>query len=269
MKHLCLDGSVLRLKGEKDAVMKSKGDVLEILLKDYHTSGEPTKNRRSEKYSTQWWMEKSVESTVVPMYWKHFRKGEGLFDKVKDTGKKLFGNGYLVDVHSETLKQIEYLVQSTWERGKVGQGSDAKNLCHQAIRITKVQRIENFDLFDKYQTSKKGFYRRLADRRRYPRLENIKTTKAVKGPVLTEKISRALTVDLDLFSYANELYFFHGTPEKYVDNIINKGLDEKHGGDNAMFGQGIYGAESSTKADQYAGNCNSSQRNSVNMKIFL
>jgi hypothetical protein len=33
--------------------------------------------------------------------------------------------------------------------------------------------------------------------------------------------------------------------------IVHKGLDDKIGG--GMFGQGIYGAEDFTKADQYAG----------------
>jgi hypothetical protein len=35
--------------------------------------------------------------------------------------------------------------------------------------------------------------------------------------------------------------------------ILATGLDSRMAGTNAMFGQGVYAAESSTKADQYAG----------------
>jgi hypothetical protein len=47
---------------------------------------------------------------------------------------------------------------------------------------------------------------------------------------------------------------FHGTKPDVVDGVVNQGLDSRLGG-KGLFGSGIYLAESSTKADQYAGNC--------------
>lgn len=51
----------------------------------------------------------------------------------------------------------------------------------------------------------------------------------------------------------NEYYLFHGTKSDFIDAIEQKGFDFRIGGDNAMFGKGVYFAESATKADQYAG----------------
>jgi len=50
----------------------------------------------------------------------------------------------------------------------------------------------------------------------------------------------------------NERYLFHGTKSNIIDVIEHKGFDFRISGEN-MFGSGIYFAESSTKADQYAG----------------
>jgi len=51
----------------------------------------------------------------------------------------------------------------------------------------------------------------------------------------------------------NECYLFHGTKSDFIDIIEQKGFDFRIGGDNAMFGKGVYFAESPTKADQYVG----------------
>ena len=51
----------------------------------------------------------------------------------------------------------------------------------------------------------------------------------------------------------NECHLFHGTRFDKKDAIIDQGLDFRLGSQHALFGQGIYFAESSTKADQYAG----------------
>ena len=44
----------------------------------------------------------------------------------------------------------------------------------------------------------------------------------------------------------------HGTKKDYVDVISNQGLDSRVA-NSVYFGSGVYCAESSTKADQYAG----------------
>jgi len=57
----------------------------------------------------------------------------------------------------------------------------------------------------------------------------------------------------NLVSEINECYLFHGTKLDFIDAIEQKGFDFRVGGDSTMFGKGVYFAESSTKADQYAG----------------
>jgi len=50
----------------------------------------------------------------------------------------------------------------------------------------------------------------------------------------------------------NEYFLFHGTKQNMLKSIENNGLDARVSNDS-MFGNGVYFAESSTKADQYTG----------------
>lgn len=60
-------------------------------------------------------------------------------------------------------------------------------------------------------------------------------------------------LDQNLVSEINEYYLLHGTKQQLISNIIRDGLDFRMASDKPMFGKGAYCAESSTKADQYAG----------------
>ena len=51
----------------------------------------------------------------------------------------------------------------------------------------------------------------------------------------------------------NEEYFFHGTKADRIQGVIAQGLDPRLAMGQAVLGQAIYMAESSTKADQYTG----------------
>jgi len=53
-------------------------------------------------------------------------------------------------------------------------------------------------------------------------------------------------------SEINEYFLFHGTKQSGLKSIEDHGLDSRLSA-NTMFGSGVYFAESSTKADQYAG----------------
>jgi len=61
------------------------------------------------------------------------------------------------------------------------------------------------------------------------------------------------TLGENLVGDINECYLFHGTKSQFTDAIENRGFDFRISGDSAMFGKGVYFAESSTKADQYVG----------------
>lgn len=60
------------------------------------------------------------------------------------------------------------------------------------------------------------------------------------------------TLETVLVPQINEYFLLHGTKRDKVDVIANQGLDSRLAA-SVYFGSGIYYAESSTKADQYAG----------------
>lgn len=71
---------------------------------------------------------------------------------------------------------------------------------------------------------------------------------------MTMSVFTAVGTELNksLIGEINEYYLFHGTKQSGLQAIENNGLDSRLS-NSAMFGQGVYFAESSTKADQYAG----------------
>ncbi|XP_071144780.1 uncharacterized protein [Mytilus edulis] len=265
------DNDRLTIKGEKDTVSKTKTEILEILLdvKTVSPSGRNDNHQNGQKAGGphDYWFSKCDDANV-PSYWKHF---QGNIRQAAENVKGFFtgdkAKKVTIERDENMFKYIEQLVMKTWDNTKVGQGADAKNLNHSRIQVTKIQRIENYGLFDKYLTTKKKFYRHLAQGRKYAALEHVTGggKKLSSGPILTAQHSKK--AGLDLASHANECYLFHGTSDQVVDNIINKGLDDRLGGDKAMFGRGIYAAESSTKADQYADNA--SNRQSPGRKMLL
>jgi hypothetical protein len=60
-------------------------------------------------------------------------------------------------------------------------------------------------------------------------------------------------LDDQLIPEINEYFLFHGVQQEFIDAIQGQGIDFRLNS-RAMFGKGAYFAESSTKADQYAGN---------------
>ncbi|VDI54719.1 poly [ADP-ribose] polymerase 10/14/15 [Mytilus galloprovincialis] len=269
------DRDTLTFKGQKDNVKGTKTQILEILLNDktdshaVSPSGRNSNHQSGNKKGTPGYWLQQCDEADVPAYWKHF---QGYLRQIISKGKGaiLGDKAKRVTIGSEDpmYKNIIQLVIKTWDAAKVGHGADAKNLSHSSINVTKIERIENYGLFDKYLTTKKKFYRRLADGKTCTALEKVYAggNKISSGPIKTAH--RSMTADLDLASYANEHWFFHGTSDQYVDNIINKGLDDRLGGDKGMFGRGIYAAESSTKADQYADE-SSSKRQNKDRKMLL
>jgi Poly(ADP-ribose) polymerase catalytic domain len=59
-------------------------------------------------------------------------------------------------------------------------------------------------------------------------------------------------LEQDVVPEVNEYVLLHGTKQEFVDIITNQGLDSRISCSD-YFGAGVYFAESSTKADQYAG----------------
>ena len=142
---------------------------------------------------------------------------------------------------------IKAMAQGTWDSGLASRGHDANGLSHTTIEVTSVEQIENSQLYQAYEHKKKELCARAAK----GSFEKV-TSDPGEPDVLTSTLGISKLDDL-LIPEINEYFLFHGVPQELIDAIQGQGIDFRLN-TRAMFGKGAYFAESSTKADQYAGN---------------
>ena len=196
------------------------------------------------------WSSLAHESTQTPGYWTNLPSSKSVTEVFQTVPSK--NRVEIVRVDSATEKAITKMVQGTWDQSIVGQGRDAVGLHHSRIKIRKIERIENLDLFAKYASKRQEFFRTLSDSGKpsFPSLKDLQVQN--QGNVRTQAHLSSPLGD-ELYPEINECYVFHGTKPDVIKAVIRQGLDYRMSSDKAMFGMGIYGAECSTKADQYAG----------------
>ncbi|XP_064615235.1 uncharacterized protein LOC135479341 [Liolophura sinensis] len=143
---------------------------------------------------------------------------------------------------------IRNMITSTWQARYVGHGRDSHNIAPgMSMKITKIELIQNEQLFQKYFSCRQLLFMKVMKKDILP-LGKIKTQPDIlTNKYLTRDFTRSFEKDV------NEVYLFHGTPEKGVKGICRNGIDFRLASEGGMLGRGIYCAESSTKADQYAG----------------
>ncbi|XP_061184897.1 uncharacterized protein LOC133192906 [Saccostrea echinata] len=246
----------ISLKGSVKGVSKA-GQEIESICTSASPQEPSVRRENKHRHGTEEYWKKLVEEPPVPTYWKHFKDGKSLFDYVKglftSTEKRY-------EVDPKTFHAIRKLVERTFNPELVGQGADARNLNHKKIHVQKVELIENIDLYQEYSLKRRKMLAKSINKTKgakfptklqmVPGKQGIQNVVA-KGAIVTEKIIDE-RLKKDIISELNEVYLFHGTKSQFVGNIVSKGVDPKHGSDSGMFGRGIYCAESSTKADQYA-----------------
>ena len=152
-----------------------------------------------------------------------------------------------VPANPSVAAAIKAMVQQTWDPIKAGLGADAKSLSHTTIDVTSVEQIENPNLYLAYEHRKNEFCTCAAKG---------SFEKVTSDPGETDVVTSTLGIsELDelLIPEINEHFLFHGVQQKIIDAIQGQGIDFRLN-TRAMFGKGAYFAESSTKADQYAGN---------------
>ncbi|KAL3878804.1 hypothetical protein ACJMK2_031132 [Sinanodonta woodiana] len=230
------------LKGWKEEVYAAHNAILKVLSE----SSESTRKRKSQhkRPSSDFWMSKTFEDPETPEYWS---MGNNI---IKDLISNVVGkNSKRVNVDTATFQEVVKLVNDTWQRQYIGQGSDAVNLRHTQIQVTRVTRVENLDLFDLYFKKRQEIFKSLwkSKQESFPQLEKVRGCR--QGIIKTSSIGKCLT--RDIYPEINEYYFFHGTKVDKIDKICENGLDFRLSSEKAMLGPGVYGAESSTKADQY------------------
>lgn len=201
--------------------------------------------------TSDWFKHLYTADPMSPDYWTEYNNKKSL----KAWALETHGQPYeLVQVDPSTFSAVEQLVHDTWQSDKVGKGRDAMgldNLKYSKVKVEKVERVENCALFYAYALRRQELLKKGIKKCSFKPLENIQNS---SGEILTTKcIPRDSVLSKDIYREINEHYMFHGTQAGVVDVIMKQGLDQRLAGTGAMFGQGTYTAESSTKSDQYAG----------------
>ncbi|KAJ8297708.1 hypothetical protein KUTeg_024239 [Tegillarca granosa] len=187
-----------------------------------------------------------------PGYWSHYDSSKSLKDW--NISRALVKT---VSVDQSTYDAVEKLVMDTWKQQFVGHGQDAAGLDQLGV--------ENPHLFEKYANHRADMFRKAGNIGTFKSLESHSNVQ--EGPVLTtSKCDSILTQDM--YPEINEHYLFHGTCVDKVEAILSQGLDFRLAG-SAALGSGVYSAESSTKADQYADPVNNRDKVSDKKMLLL
>ncbi|XP_063415772.1 protein mono-ADP-ribosyltransferase PARP14-like [Mytilus trossulus] len=183
---------------------------------------------------------------TCPDYWDAFKEGMPL--KQLALGRTQVYNLINIPVNDNMYEAIERLTKNTWDPSKIGFGRDAAGLTgYQDIQIIKIERIENINLWMRYGNERTYCFKKVVDQK--CKFRNLTQLPGSRGVLLTTQHLPSV-LQPRLYSEINEVYLFHGTKEENIYSILTDGLDKRLSS-NAMFGSGIYFAESSTKADQY------------------
>ncbi|CAC5406575.1 unnamed protein product [Mytilus coruscus] len=189
---------------------------------------------------------------MTPPYWTYFPGGQRLRKLKVDSTFASKGAFKLVDVEQKTLQAVRSLVQKTWNEDSFKHGRDAVGLAdlkYNKIKVTDVKRLENLNLFEKYASFRQQMFGKVLNQS--STFRSPEELPKSKGQLLTtHHIDPCLTKDI--YREINEHYVFHGTKPENIEIILATGLDSRMARVNSMFGQGVYGSESSTKSDQYA-----------------
>lgn len=182
------------------------------------------------------------KSDRVPDHWtKHKGAFKCLLLKVWSSSI----NDYLVDVDQITRHAVVDLIAKTWEKDLVGIGNDALGLKHSSLKVINVQRIENPDVYKDYRS---GIQSACVEgiKQDFKTITSFNNEREIRTAIHNTTI-----LDATRIKEINEYFLFHGMKDN-MKQIVTQGLDSRMSS-NGLFGKGIYLAESSTKADQYAG----------------
>lgn len=193
----------------------------------------------------------------APKYWNHYKEDMPVKDLIITTFKSFMGSKHKkVELETTTpeYREILKMMNETFYPDKVGLGSDAAGIpkgSYRRLHVLKIKRVENLELYEKFAIKRQSLFRYLWKNKSksYPLVEDLPNC---EGQPLTSKYRQGV-LGRDMHPEINEHLLFHGTKCDVIDVVCNNGFDQKVGTRSAMLGQGVYGAESSTKADQYAG----------------
>ena len=148
---------------------------------------------------------------------------------------------------SQHTKMIKSMVSKTW-RYQARSGIDSRNLKHRGIKVRHVLKVDNKRLLAKYKKEQDKSHH-----------THDLPQKLQDEPILTKEVLNASDDDqteteplLMNILQPGESYLFHGTKLENIPHIVTGGFDLGRAM-RGLYGRALYLAESSEKADQYAG----------------
>ncbi|CAH1787704.1 unnamed protein product [Owenia fusiformis] len=240
----CQSGHVL-LRGAKSSVEGTANSIRKKIEHDDQMGAEMFQKGTKEYLQAI----AQTKNFSYPSYWKKKKPKKHCLEEVVDPKLK----------HEiEKICQVEWGQGGTWKSGIVGNGSDARGLTHTNIKIKKIQSVQNPQQFKKYNTHQQAMCKKAVD----GDIHSIGNGELVP---FTSTLGVS-SLDSLLVPQINECFLFHGAKPESVDGIVSQGPDSRLTV-NSMMGNGVYMAESSTKADQYADP--KDQRSGGEKKMFL
>ncbi|KAL3880352.1 hypothetical protein ACJMK2_032596 [Sinanodonta woodiana] len=248
-----------------DQNIKSTIETFEMVAKAHEDKVSNPAPAPAARNTQAFCMMKYTEEISTPTNWTKFKSDKTVKAwRIQQGDKPAYE---LITVDKATFNAVENVVQKTWDARKIGQGRDAAGLDainYTSLKVTKVQRLENLDLYEKYAQYQQTLFHKAGVKGLFEPLEKCQNAKS--GLVQTSN-GMASMLQKELYPEINEFYLFHGTKQENVEAIIKQGLDSRMARETAMFGQGVYFAESSTKADQYTDP--RQQRDTKEKQMFL
>ncbi|XP_052794812.1 uncharacterized protein LOC128227915 isoform X2 [Mya arenaria] len=242
------------LKGKKENVSDAHKEILKLLIIDPEKSRERPRRKNVKRGTAEFAESMALKEANIPNYWELY-KDNTTFSEMLRICKSALGKNYkkiAIDANCRTYTRIVKMVNGTFDSTKIGYGKDAKGLeklMYSKLWITKIQRIENPQLFRQYVQKRQAIFLKLSNEKLgcWPTVGQLPNS---SGEITTGN-DQSYTMEKDLYSEINEVFLFHGTKPDTIQTICNNGLDHRLCSDKAMFGSGIYGAEKASKADQY------------------
>ena len=156
------------------------------------------------------------------------------------------------------------LVDDTWKDHRTRIGADAKGLSHTNIKVKGIYHIDNRELFDLYEVSHQEAAMRyiipdaLIER---PIKTRYRDNQSSDSNALNNERNEEIESQVPFLTtkrreirplQTTEAYLFHGTDIDNINAIIKTGFKMGKAARGLYGHPGIYLAESSQKADQYA-----------------
>jgi hypothetical protein len=150
--------------------------------------------------------------------------------------------GALVDVTASMRPAVQAALSATCRAEHIGTGVDAvKGATYNSFEVVAVHRVEHPRLWADYAFAVS----------KVARDAKLLRTAVPAVPVATDTTQLRTTADPPLCADAGEKLLFHGTSAAVSEIIVASGFDDRVSR-TGMFGSGLYAAELSSKADEYA-----------------